>query len=223
MRIPLFLGVFTTLGLCQGSPLTETTQVRIPKEDPQKQTEADNIQAAWADIYRVPSEDALKRAAELKRAAQLAQEGYLSSVKNIQIVNVDISEIPSDQLAKLVSIVTDEVYIDNNNTPSTRLGAILASVQSKKLGLQNMSLSKENTRALVTAMRDRVLDVRLYANVILDPELLSAYDGQGRCTKLVLWAETTKTRYGARMKRWAGDRGWRVTQDELCCYLVMKR
>ena len=26
MRIPLILGVFTTLGLCQGSPLTETTQ-----------------------------------------------------------------------------------------------------------------------------------------------------------------------------------------------------
>merc|ERR1711976_73394 len=264
MRIPLILGVFTTLGLCQGSPLTETTQVRIPKEDPQKQSEADNIQAAWSDERHVPSED------ELKTAAELAQEGYLSTLKYIQIVNVDISEIPSDNIRKLASIVTDGLFIANitqstqlgailasvqsalkvmgivnidiseissdqlgklssivtdgvvidNITPSTQLGPILASVQSEWLSLYHVSLSEENTRALVTAMRERVQTVQL-SDVTLDLELLADYDGQGHCTKLdVGW--DTRDRYGARLRDWAGDRGWRVTQDELG-RLVMQR
>ena len=48
----------------------------------------------------VPSED------ELKTAAQLAQEGYLSSVKYMNILNRNISEISSDNIGKLASIVT---------------------------------------------------------------------------------------------------------------------
>ena len=240
--------------------------VPIPKEDPQKQTEADNIQAAWSDERHVPSE------AELKRAAELAQEGYLSTVKIMKIVNVDISEIPSDnirklasivtdglvivnitpstqvgailasvqsslkgmaianidiseissdQLGKLASIVTDRVIIDNI-TPSTQLGAILTSVQSKELRLHNMSLSEENTRALVTAMRDQVQDVQLW-DVTLDPELLAAYDGQGHCTKLWVWGSADwMRRYEARLRRWAGDRSWAVAGDN-GLYLDMER
>merc|ERR1712179_552609 len=203
MKIPLILGVLSTLGLCQSSSLTETTQAPISKADPQKQTEADKIQAAWSDWRHTPSE------AELKTAAQLAQESYLSSVKNLDISDKNISEIPSDQLAKLASIVTDRVGI-NNMTPSTQLGPILASVKSTQLVLGNMSLSEENTRALVTAMRTRVQAVGLWSGVTLDPELLAAYDGQGSCTKLVLYSDTmTRTR----LRRWAGEKEWDVTWD----------
>ena len=37
----------------------------ISRADPQKQTEADNITAAWSDDNHVPSKDELKRAAQL--------------------------------------------------------------------------------------------------------------------------------------------------------------
>ena len=179
--------------------------------DLQKRTEADKITAAWSDFDHESSE------AELETAAQLAMEGYLSSVKEMNIVNiieniVNISEISSDNIGKLTSIVTDEVYI-NNMTPVSQLGAILASVQSEVLSLQNMSLNEENTRALVTAMRARVQSVVLWNNVTLDLELLAAYDGEGRCTRLELRGDT-RAKYETRLRRWAGDKVWAVTEDD---------
>ena len=122
-------------------------------------------------------------------------------------------------MGNLASIVKDGVWIDNM-TPLSHLGAILASVLSTQLWLGNMSLSEENTRALVTAMRTRVQEVTLYG-VTLDPELLSAYDGQGHCTKLEVMGDT-RDKYRARLKRWAGDRGWTVTED-YNVWLVMQR
>ena len=51
------------------------------------QTEADKIMAAWSYDSHRPS------VAELKTAAQLAQEGYLSSVRCMRVRNMNISEI----------------------------------------------------------------------------------------------------------------------------------
>merc|ERR1712110_184589 len=201
MRIALILG------LCRSSPLTETTQGPISKEDVQKETEVDKIQATWSHRYHMPSE------AELKTAAQLAQEGYLSTVEFLRIVDKDISEIPSDNIGKLSSIVIHEVNIDNI-THSTQLDAILSSAQSAQLYLLNMSLSKENTRALVTSMT-RVEGVYLNG-VTLDPELLADYDGQGQCNYLAMFGDTA-TRYGDRFRRWAVDKGWRVGYDCIDC------
>ena len=155
-------------------------------------------------MYHWPSE------AELKTAAQLAQEGYLSTVKFMKVQKKNISEISSDNIGKLVSIVSDEVYIVNG-TPVSLLDTIMASVQAKKLYLRNVSLSEENTRALVTAMRARVQVVELW-KVTLDPELLSSYDGKGHCSKLEFG--DTLVRYRVRLKRWAGDRRWKVTRDD---------
>ena len=140
----------------------------------------------------------------------------MSSVKEMNIVNiieniVNISEISSDNIGKLTSIVTDEVYI-NNMTPVSQLGAILASVQSEVLSLQNMSLSEENTRALVTAMRARVQFVVLN-DITLDLELLSAYDGQGRCTELGVTGDT-RTKHATWFKIWARDMGWTLTRED---------
>ena len=84
---------------------------------------------------------------------------------------------------------------------------------AKVLWLCDMSLSEENTRALVTAMRARVKTVRLWENVTLDLELLAAYDGQGHCTKLVMYRDTRR-RYRTRLSRWAVDRGWTVTCED---------
>ena len=150
--------------------------------------------------------------AELKTAAQLAQEGYLLKVKHMRIENKNISEISTDNMSKLASILTDTVYI-TNITPVSQLGTILASVQSELLWLGHVSLSEENTQALVTAMRTRVQTVAVWSGLTLDPELLSTYDGQGHCNKLVVMGRNKREKYGTRLKRWARDRGWTVTKD----------
>ena len=161
------------------------------------------IQAAWSQGLHLPSKT------EVERAALLAQEQYLTSVKCMRIENMDISDIPSDQMDKLASIVTERVWI-YNMTPASRVSSILASVQCTELLLRKMKLSKENTRALVTAMT-QVQTVYLSC-VTLDIEELTQYDGQGRCSWLGVYSDMGR-RYGARLREWAADKGWRVTVD----------
>ena len=68
----------------------------ISKADPQqKRTEADRIQAAWADS------DYQLTVAEVRSAALLAQEGHLTKVRCMIIRNMDISDIPSENMGKL--------------------------------------------------------------------------------------------------------------------------
>ena len=149
--------------------------------------------------------------AEIKKAAQLAWEGHLTSLKCIDIRNMDITDIPQDQMEKLTAIVTWVVWIDNM-TPTSHLSSILACVKCPGLVLCNMELSEENTRALVTAMRERVKRVMLYY-ITLDIEQLTKYDGQGCCVMLGVRGDV-KTRHQARLRRWVEAVGWTVTVDK---------
>ena len=145
--------------------------------DPQWTPVADAISSAWSKESHRPS------AAEVQTAAVLAQEGYLTSVKEMDIRNINISYIPRYMMDKLASIVTYRVIIDNL-THVNHLGGILASVRSPWLSLYNMVLSEADTRSLVTAMRDRIKNVSLTGDITLDIEELCKYDGKGRCTLL---------------------------------------
>ena len=177
-------------------------------------TEAAEIHADWSQSYHEPSE------AEIKRAALLAWEGHLTSVEYMRIWNISITDIPRDHMEKLASIVTRRVWIVNM-THADQLGGILASVQCSDLWLDLMELSEAETRALVTAMRDRVQGVTLWSGVTLDVEELTQYDGQGRCSELDVRGEM-RERYGDRLREWAADKGWRVTWDNVW-RLVMER
>ena len=156
--------------------------------------------------------------AEIKRAALLAYEGYLvrsegseSEVRFLNIENVSITDIPRGHMEKLVSICTYRVWI-NNMTHTDHLGSILASVQCTELMLYKMELSEAETRALVTAMRDRVREVWL-DKVILDIEELTKYNGKGHCSAIGVGRRTRK-RHGDRLRRWAADNWWSVTWDD---------
>ena len=170
---------------------------------------------------------------EMKTAALLAWEGYLTSVEKMSIVNIDITDIPQDQMEKLISFVKEKVSI-NKMTPSSQLGSILASVKCRVLELKNMKLSQADTQALVTIMRDRVKLLTLYNGITLDIEELTKYDGRGRCRKLefefdvYMWRRhgfresrfceegpEMRSGYGARFRRWAEDVGWMVTGDTI--------
>ena len=184
--------------------------------DPKKKTAAARIQADWSQSSHWPSEF------EIKRAARLAWEGPLTSVEYLRIVDKRITDIliPRDQMEKLASIVTRRVWIDNM-THTDQLGSILANVKCPVLWLRRMDLSNAETRALVTAMRDRVQTVVLYNGVTLFIEELTKYVGQGCCIGLGLLGDT-RTRHGERLRRWAADNRWRVTVDDDVC-LVMKK
>ena len=153
----------------------------------------------WSQFSHGPS------VSEVRSAALLAWEGYLTSVKYMNIRNMDISDIPCDQMAKLASIVTDRVVIWNI-THNLDLSSILVSVQ-----LDDMELRETETRALVTAMRDRVERVWLCEGVTFDIEELCQYDGRGICRGFEVWGDMR--RYGDRLRRWASGIGWTPIQD----------
>ena len=170
-----------------------------------KQSAADKIQSAWSQGSHEPSVE------EVRSAALLAWEGYLTSVKYMDIRNIDISDINSDHLAKLASIVTDSVYI-RNIRHNNQLSSIMASVQCRELVLWDMSLSLTETRALVTAMRDGVKEVELWNGVNLSVEELCQYDGAGGCVWLDVWYDAGR-RYRDRLLSWSARVGWTVTWD----------
>ena len=155
-----------------------------------------------------------------KTAALLAWEGHLTLVENMRIMNISIRDIPWDHMEKLASIVTGRVWIDNM-THTDQLSSILADVKCTWLRLQRMDLSDTETRALVTAIRERAQIVALFSNVTLDVEELTQYDGQGCCSELHV-RDDTVTRYGERLRRWAADKGWTVTRDDDVCLRMMK-
>ena len=73
-----------------------------------------------------------------------------------------------------------------------------------------MKLSQSESRALVTAMRDRVQFVRI-GHVTMDIEELTQYDGMGCCSWFMLGGNTW--RHWEKLRRWAADKGWRMMYD----------
>ena len=162
----------------------------------------------------------------VRLATQLAWEGHLPSVMEMELENMDLSDIPRDQIGELASIVTDKVDIDNI-TPATHLDIILERVRCPVLWLYDMSLTEPQTRALITAMRDKVEDVWLRPGVTLDIEALCQYNGLGTCRVLMVydlaWYKKKKKRrrHEERLRRWTEKVGWEVTSDD--AWLRMER
>ena len=170
-----------------------------------RRTDADKIQADWSTKCRshFPRED------EIRRAALLAWEGHLTSVENMKIMNVSITDIPLDHMERLVSVVTGKVNI-NMIHHTGQLSNILTNVKCPDLCLSEMKLGQSETRALVAAMRDRVQRVRI-GHVTMDIEELTQYDGQGRCSWFMMGGKTW--RHWEKLRRWAADKGWWMGHD----------
>ena len=86
--------------------------------------------------------------------------------------NVDLTSVPAEHLASLVSCVEWTVKISNNTCVVTILDSIRCD-----LVIEFQSLSSEETAALVRAMESRVRDVFLYDEVTLDIGGLMDYSG----------------------------------------------
>ena len=175
-----------------------------------KKTDAKKITANWSNLRHQPSDS------EVMSAAQLAQEGLITSVENMWL---NLSKIPHEQIGKLASIVRERVYIVNIS-PTTCLDIIMDSVRCPVLEMLNMSLAKPQTQALVSAMRERVGTVELY-DVTLDIKTLCLYNGRGRCRELQVASEK-RTRYAEILRRWVKEVAWSVTVDDNEL-LIMKR
>ena len=119
--------------------------------------------------------------------------------------NVDLSSVPADHLASLVSRASWSVAI--NNVHGCDLITFLDSVKSGGISIRNHreSLGSKETQALVRAMESHVEEVELDGDVTLDIKVLMEYNGQGKCRKLIC-NYIAATRYRDQLNTWARGR-----------------
>ena len=122
--------------------------------------------------------------AKITCAASLAYHGLLDSVLEMWLWDVNLTSVPTEHLASLVSRVTWHVYI--KNISGCDLVVMMDSVNSKRLSICKQSLGCEETQALVRAMELRVEKVALYHKMTLDISVLMEYSVQGKC-RSVKW------------------------------------
>ena len=147
---------------------------------------------------------------EITCAASLAHHGYIDSVEEMKLWDVDLTSVPVEHLAFLASVTE---YVSISNVSGCGLVTILDNVKSEQLVIGDQSLDTEETRALVRAMESRVEAVRLCEVVTLDVEALMAYSGQGECGE-VEGEDEAGARYREYLRAWAASRNWAVTEGE---------
>ena len=143
-------------------------------------------------------------------AASLAHQGLLGPVRRLWLEGVDLTSIPAEHMAALVSSATWSVLI--SNVSGCDFVTILDSVKSQWLNIYDQSLGLEETQALVRAMETRVEEVGLN-RVIVDIEALTKYNGLGKC-----WHVSCRTYYlnKEKLKTWAWAKSidWKVIPSE---------
>ena len=93
-------------------------------------------------------------------AASLAHHGYIRTIEDLKLERLDLSSIPSDHLASLVSCVTSSVEI--SNVSGFDLVCFMESIRCEWLYIGiGVNMGSEETKALVRAMESHLINERL--------------------------------------------------------------
>ena len=178
--------------------------------------QAKNPSPEWGHIIasRIKNWEPLLSVAEITCAARLSDHGFLGTLDDLSLWNMNLSSVPVVHLASLASCVTGRVEIFN--VSGCDLSPILDSLQCKDLSIAEQSLSTEETQALVRAMETGVENVMLGTHdVTLDIEALAKYSGHGRCRALYCMDDNA-ARYKEDLRIWNQSINWEVTDIESC-------
>ena len=149
---------------------------------------------------------------ELTYAACLAHHGLLGSVEWMRLEKYDLTSIPAEHLASLVSSVTGSLHIWD--VSGFDLVNVLDSVKSEELSINFQSLDSEETQALVRAIESRVETVVLNVNVTIDISTLTSYSGPF-------------DRYRGKLRTLARSRNWKVTKEKYhpkwICFKIQRK
>ena len=175
---------------------------------------AETICKTWSKPYKNPT------LCEVKEAAELAEQGFLTSLKRMVLLNLDVTSIPSEQLSHLASIVTDEVFI---NDVRGDVNCIFSSLTTDVLNIDNMTISAMDTIKLVDALISNVKKLQLgwRGQVTLDVDDVTHYDGLGKC-KIIWCYNDTGDRYKEKLRRLAQKINWKVREEDNGSILISR-
>ena len=129
-------------------------------------------------------------------------------MEKMELWDVDLTSVPAEHLASLVSLVTWHVYI--RNVRGCDLLTVLHSVRSNRLLISSQSLDSGETKALVQVMESVVEEVKLVGGTTLDIRCLMEYTGQGKCRRMECYYDTVAG-YKEQLKNLAISKNWTVT------------
>ena len=128
--------------------------------------------------------------AEVAYAADLAHHGLLGSLRELHLVNLDLSLVPTEHLASLASCVRGTFSI--NDIKARDLASVLNSLKCDELIISRQEIGTELSQALVQAMESGVAEVTLNSDYYSGKKMylgiasLTNYSGQGKCEKVTV-------------------------------------
>ena len=150
---------------------------------------------------------------ELKRitcAASLAHQGFIKTIQSLRLGHrIDLSTIPADHLASLVSCVKWSVEI-RSDVSGFDVVRFIDSLRCKWLYI-GVNMGSEETQALVKAMESHVVNVRIITllarrRMTLDIKALTEYSGQGTCSQIQCY----EYKYKEELRTWAQRKNWKT-------------
>ena len=138
---------------------------------------------------------------DIEMAASPIFSEHSSSVKIIQF-----SEITFDQKIneKLMGLKAEKILLSKIQGDITSL---LQNLQCEELVIESLSLSNRDTNHLVDALMTRVENLTLDSDSELDHQILSRYDGSGKCKEISINSTRSRT-----TRTW-----YQVNKDENIC------
>ena len=197
-----------------GSPPTSVLKVVDQTSSPSTDKVKDPKQEIDAQRISTWTEKQIPTLAELKSAIELVKNGYLSSIRCLVLKYLNISDISTDELKMIASIVTESVVLWNVSH-TNQLSNIFASVNCQTVTLKKTKLTPKETEDLVTAMRNCVGKIEFGWEVSFDIHEFCSYweTGNGKCQMMKLSGDTRIT-YGDNIKDAAEAVGWTVSKDK---------
>jgi len=162
-------------------------------------------------------------------AASLAYHellGHAEEITCLGLANVDLTSVPTEHLTALASWVTFKCRVSIHKVSGIGLTSFLNNLKCESLLIDNQSLGREETQALVQAMESGVEMVEL-SMVTFEMETLVTYSGRGRCWNVRLYGDNDEDPEMWRVnikepyKIWAMSQDWEVIDDR-GYQLVMK-
>ena len=147
---------------------------------------------------------------EILQAARLAFAGYITSIQGLKLRNIKLDQIPPQQLATLVSCVTDTVLIWNvDGDPAN----IIKSARCEELQFKDITLDVSQTKLVVEALKDRIKVLGIGSSVSLDFDTLQQYDGSGKCGQIsAYYTPSVIHQYKSKLKSYGKVLGWKTDE-----------
>jgi len=125
---------------------------------------------------------------KISLAAWLVREGYLASIEEIRLAGIDLSSLPTEDLATVLFVVRNSVRLGNVELSAGQTSTVLRSLSTITEGLHINNNVELHTETL---------------------EKITEFTEEVKGRFVVCWGDSAVT-YRAVMQRWADRLGWQV-------------